>query len=186
MGNIRKNVKTGIALILLAFSTLVLAASINAKLAPYNTAPAIMGVTIHNDSSVRAAALSQARGLYKGIHGQSALPIGSTFQMIYQDSSWEQAMVIANIASITAMPIEGSQHPATDADPGNGIGGATGATGGSGAGTGPAPGPVTINPPSSGGGSGSGGFPCDVIIVNPYTCILVRAPDNSYKFEGGE
>lgn len=150
---------------------------ISAQHSPYRDRPAITNASVTSDESVRQAALLQAWGLYRSINGTSVLGRGSIFKLTYMDGSSENASVLCTIGTGCIVIVPGSQQPSSGSGGGNG-GGSSG-PGGGGAGSGSGPGPTPLDPP--GGGSGGGGFPCDVVIVDPFTCILIQGIEPSDK-----
>lgn len=83
--------------------------TINASEPPYNTAPALQGIGIDSDVSVREGGDSQARGRYVSQHGLESLPMGSVFTITYQDKTSESVLVVNPLWTLSSVPIPGSQ-----------------------------------------------------------------------------
>lgn len=86
--------------------------TIRASDSPFNTSPGIVNqdVGITDEELVRIGLLTEIAGLYRSTYGQSKLPVGSTFKMVYKDNSRECATVVSKLASPGVFPVAGSQR----------------------------------------------------------------------------
>ena len=112
--------------------------TINASNSPYDSRPAIQGVTVQSDTFVRTGALSQAAGVYRSQTGglSSPLKVGATFKMIYEDGSSELGVIVSLSSDTDAAPVPGTQQAAPASGGGGGGGDPNGGGGGGGSGGG--------------------------------------------------
>lgn len=97
---------------LLFISGVVLAAAIIIRASDenYGNLSNVLGTSIASEAEIRTAGLSPAAVRYRQISGQSSLPVGSEFTMVWEDGSSERASINSRVSSLGATPIPGSQR----------------------------------------------------------------------------
>lgn len=83
---------------------------IDAGLSPYSALPQGNGITAYSEEELRSTAITSFAGAYRLANGVGALPVGSTFKVIYQDDSRECAQIVSTTGSFGAVPVAGTQR----------------------------------------------------------------------------
>jgi hypothetical protein len=81
---------------------------------PYSALPELNNLSnigAYDEDVLRTRLMTGLTAAYRGIHGLSTLPVGSTFKMVYKDGSRECGRVDSRMGSVQAMPVENSQRP---------------------------------------------------------------------------
>jgi hypothetical protein len=98
------------ALLFLSGAALAAAIIIRASDENYGNLSNVRSTSIASEVEIRAAGLSQAAVRYRQISGQSSLPVGSEFTMVWNDGSSERGSINSRTSSLGATPIPGSQR----------------------------------------------------------------------------
>ncbi|RRJ56980.1 hypothetical protein EIM45_21770 [Xanthomonas vasicola pv. musacearum] len=136
------------ALVISSLPVIASAVTIRAGYAPYNQVAPAEGITVLDDSLLRVAAMYDLWGMYRTVNGLTALPRGSTFDVVYSDGSSEKATVACIGATICVIPVPGTQRRDDGTLISNGGGGGGGGKSGGSGGGGSWGGVVVVGPPT--------------------------------------
>jgi hypothetical protein len=68
-------------------------------------------VGAYDEESLRTGLMTRLTAAYRLNHGSNALPVGSTFKMVYKDGTRECGRIETHFGTPQARPVENSQRP---------------------------------------------------------------------------